>query len=143
MSNASSFISKNYDQMRQHVDQVKHRVVPSLADLGQLMWEDLNMFNDMNDTATNDEIEHEIIMFHAENKKPEKVSIFIESTSSGINVIFVFLKVTYKSTVRGGTHSMIIQQQNPLLRDQSTIIWIGSVICLHFTNLFDKLDFSS
>lgn len=75
MSNASSFISKNYDHMRQHVDQVKHRVVPSLADLGQLMWEDLNMFNDTNDTGTNDEIEHEIIMFHAENKNPEKVSI--------------------------------------------------------------------
>ncbi|XP_057313127.1 mitochondrial fission regulator 1-like isoform X2 [Hydractinia symbiolongicarpus] len=40
MSHASTFISANLDQMRQHVDHVKYHVVPTLADLGQLVWED-------------------------------------------------------------------------------------------------------
>lgn len=46
MSRAQSFFSNNMDQMRQHVDQVKYRVVPSLADLGQLVWEDFKFAED-------------------------------------------------------------------------------------------------
>lgn len=34
------------DHVRQHVDQVKYRVVPTLADIGQLVWDDLNVFDD-------------------------------------------------------------------------------------------------
>ena len=39
MSHASTLIASNMDQVRQHVDHVKYHVVPSLADLGQLVWD--------------------------------------------------------------------------------------------------------
>ena len=42
MSSATNFISANLDHVRQHVDQVKYHVVPTLADIGQLVWDDLD-----------------------------------------------------------------------------------------------------
>lgn len=54
MNRASSFISNNLDQVRQHVDQVKYSVVPTLADLGQLVWEDLKFIEDAEDDDGDD-----------------------------------------------------------------------------------------
>ena len=42
MSSATNFISANLDHVRQHVDQVKYHVVPTLADIGQLVWDDFD-----------------------------------------------------------------------------------------------------
>merc|ERR1719334_1823281 len=52
MSRASSFIKGNLDHVRQHVDQVKYSVVPSLADLGQLVWDDFKFTEDDEDDET-------------------------------------------------------------------------------------------
>ena len=42
MSSATNFNSANLDHVRQHVDQVKYHVVPTLADIGQLVWDDFD-----------------------------------------------------------------------------------------------------
>jgi len=39
ISSATNFVSANLDHVRQHVDQVKYHVVPTLADIGQLVWD--------------------------------------------------------------------------------------------------------
>lgn len=49
ISSASNFLSANLDHVRQHVDQVKYRVVPTLADIGQLVWDDLKVFDEDED----------------------------------------------------------------------------------------------
>ncbi|XP_047143454.1 mitochondrial fission regulator 2 isoform X1 [Hydra vulgaris] len=57
INSASTFFITNLDHVRQHVDQVKHHVVPTLADIGQLVWDDINVFvNDEDDTSSDEEV---------------------------------------------------------------------------------------
>lgn len=59
MSSATNFVSANLDHVRQHVDQVKYHVVPTLADIGQLVWDDLDEEEVGDDSQFEEESEYE------------------------------------------------------------------------------------
>ena len=79
MDSASSFLAANLDHVRQHVDQVKHHVVPTLADLGQLVWDDLNIFvNEDDDTESDEEIKLTVFFFPLHSDLAKNVKLVIK-----------------------------------------------------------------
>jgi len=98
MSSATNFLSANLDHVRQHVDQVKYHVVPTLADIGQLVWDDL--------TGDDEEYNEDEI---SEEEEEEELEDLEEQTEEGTPT------AKLKSKVRNILFNLIVYQRTLIL----------------------------